>query len=42
MNFVSHRLCVGLVLLGLAGAASAQTVAPANVHFLLDTSGSMR
>jgi type IV pilus assembly protein PilY1 len=42
MNSISHRLCAGLVLLGLAGAASAQTVAPANIHFLLDTSSSMR
>ncbi|MDY7226235.1 hypothetical protein [Hyalangium rubrum] len=41
MNLMSHRLCVGLALLGLAGTASAQT-APPNIHFLVDTSGSMR
>ncbi|MDY7229681.1 hypothetical protein [Hyalangium rubrum] len=36
------RLCLGLMLIGTAGAASAQTVAPPNIHFLIDTSGSMR
>jgi type IV pilus assembly protein PilY1 len=42
MNSITSRLCAGLVLLGAVGTASAQTVAPPNVHFLVDTSGSMR
>ena len=42
MNFISRRLGLGLMLLGAAGPAYAQQVAPPNVHFLLDTSGSMR
>ncbi len=41
MNSTLRRLCTGLVLLGAVGAASAQTVAPPNVHILFDTSGSM-
>ncbi|WP_157232097.1 hypothetical protein [Hyalangium minutum] len=37
------RLCLGLVLSGAAGNASAQTGGtPPNIHFLMDTSGSMR
>ena len=42
MNSIIRRLCTGLVLLSAVGAASAQTVAPPNVHILFDTSGSMR
>ncbi|HEX8706203.1 MAG TPA: hypothetical protein VF815_45635 [Myxococcaceae bacterium] len=42
MNPLIHRLCTTLALLGVVGTASAQTVAPPNVHFLIDTSGSMR
>ena len=42
MNSILRRLCTGLVLLSAVGTASAQTVAPPNVHFLFDTSGSMQ
>jgi type IV pilus assembly protein PilY1 len=42
MNSMTRRLCTGLVLLSAVGTASAQTVAPPNVHILVDTSGSMR
>jgi type IV pilus assembly protein PilY1 len=42
MNSLASRLCAGLVMLGAAGTASAQQVAPPNIHFLIDTSGSMR
>jgi type IV pilus assembly protein PilY1 len=42
MNPITRRLCMSLVLLGVAGPAAAQTVAPPNVHFLVDTSGSMK
>jgi type IV pilus assembly protein PilY1 len=42
MNSIARRVCVGLVLCCAAGSAAAQTVAPPNVHFLVDTSGSMR
>jgi type IV pilus assembly protein PilY1 len=42
MNSTLRRLCTGLILLGAVGTASAQAVAPPNVHFLFDTSGSMR
>jgi type IV pilus assembly protein PilY1 len=42
MNFLVRRFCTGLVLLGAVGTASAQTVAPPNVHILFDTSGSMQ
>jgi type IV pilus assembly protein PilY1 len=41
MNTITYRLCAGLVLLGAFTSTSAQTVAPPNVHVLLDTSGSM-
>ncbi|WP_224366440.1 hypothetical protein [Hyalangium versicolor] len=36
-----QRLCMGLALIGTAGTASART-APPNLHFIVDTSGSMR
>jgi type IV pilus assembly protein PilY1 len=36
------RLVLGLTLLGAPGLALAQTAAPANIHFLIDTSGSMQ
>jgi type IV pilus assembly protein PilY1 len=40
---VTPRLCLGLVLIGAASAASAQTGgSPPNIHFIVDTSGSMR
>ena len=42
MNRIARRVCVGLALFGLSGSAAAQTVAPPNVHLLVDTSGSMR
>jgi type IV pilus assembly protein PilY1 len=42
MKEIARRVCVGLAMFGLAGSAVAQTVAPPNVHFLVDTSGSMR
>jgi type IV pilus assembly protein PilY1 len=42
MIAVIRRACVGLALFGLVGSAAAQTVAPANIHLLVDTSGSMR
>jgi len=42
MHSTLRRLCTGLVLLSAVGAASAQRVAPPNVHILFDTSGSMR
>jgi type IV pilus assembly protein PilY1 len=42
MKPISRRIGVGVVLFGLAGTAAAQTVAPPNVHLLVDTSGSMR
>jgi type IV pilus assembly protein PilY1 len=42
MNPIARRVCVGLALFGVAGPAGAQTVAPPNVHVLVDTSGSMR
>ncbi len=44
MNLIIRRLGMGfgLMLLGVAGPAAAQQVAPPNIHFLLDTSGSMR
>jgi type IV pilus assembly protein PilY1 len=42
MSSISRRLGLGLMLLGAAGPAFAQQVAPPNIHFLVDTSGSMR
>ncbi|WP_224249351.1 pilus assembly protein [Hyalangium gracile] len=42
MNSITRRLGLGLLLLGAAVPASAQQVAPPNIHFLMDTSGSMR
>ena len=37
------RLCASLLMFGLAGVASAQTAnMPPNIHFIIDTSGSMR
>jgi type IV pilus assembly protein PilY1 len=42
MDAIARRVCVGLALFGLAGSAAAQTSAPPNVHFLVDTSGSMK
>ncbi len=42
MNPLARRMCMGLVLMGIAGPAAAQTVAPPNIHFLVDTSNSMK
>jgi type IV pilus assembly protein PilY1 len=40
---VAPRLCLSLALFGAASAASAQTGGtPPNIHFIVDTSGSMR
>lgn len=38
----AFRLCLGLGLLGVSTSAFAQQVAPPNIHFLIDDSGSMR
>ncbi len=42
MNRITRGVCLGLALVGLAGTAGAETVAPPNIHLLIDTSGSMR
>ncbi|HEX8699718.1 MAG TPA: hypothetical protein VF815_12820 [Myxococcaceae bacterium] len=42
MKRFTRSVCIGLALFGLAGPAAAETVAPPNLHLLVDTSGSMR